>query len=171
MSIMFRRILFLLLFSAPLLAGPFTGFFDSIDRDDVEKVMEFLERMRPKVDPLPYFRTTMRGLSTAMGWHFRQDISRDIARERAVAHIQQTNLPPTEKEELIDIIEYLSEEPETLLDKGKNLFKKKKKKEKIPFRIEGVEIYCGALLTQVTWVPASNFGQKMISDGVRRAQP
>lgn len=171
MSNMFRRILFLLLFSAPLLAGPFTSFFDSVDRDDVEKVMEFLERMRPKVDPLPYFRTTMRGLGAAMGWHFRQDISRDVARERAIAQIQQANLTPAEKEELIDIIEYLSEEPETLLDKGKNLFKKKKKKEKIPFRMEGVEIYCGALLSQVTWVPASNFGQKMINDGVRRAQP
>jgi hypothetical protein len=139
---MFRRILFLILFCVPLAAGPFTGFFDSIDRDDVEKVMEFLEKMRPKVDPLPYFRTTMRGLSAAVGWHFRQEISRDVARERAVAQIEQADLTPAEKEELIDIIEYLSEEPESLLDKGKNLFKKKKKKEKIPFRIEGVEIYC-----------------------------
>jgi hypothetical protein len=168
---MLKRFFLLLLFCAPLTAGPFTGFFDSIDRDDLEKVMEYLEKMRPKVDPLPYFRTTMRGMSAAMGWHFRQEISRDVARERAVAQIQQApNLTPAEREELIDIIEYLSEEPETLLDKGKNLFKKKKKKEKIPFRMEGVEIYCGALLSQVTWVPASNFGQRMIADGVRRAQ-
>lgn len=167
---MFRRILFSLLFlCTPLAAGPFTGFFDSVDRQDVEKVMEYLEKMRPKVDPMPFFRTTTRGLAAAMAWHFRQDISRDVARENAIAAILHSQLAPSEKEELIDIIEYLSEEPETLFQKGKNLFKKKQKPEIPPFRIEGIEIYFGALLLQVTWVPASNFGKKMIDDGMRRA--
>lgn len=164
-----RRFLFcILLLCTPLAAGPFTGFFDSVDRGDLDKMWEILDKMKPKVEPLPYFRTVTRGLVTAMGWHFRQDFSKEIARNKAISEITQTHLSLDDKEELIEIIEYLSEESETLLEKGKNLFKKKKKKEVPIFRIEIVEIYFGALLSQATWVPASNFGTKMISDGVKR---
>ncbi len=164
-----RILFFLLLFFAPLTPNPFTGFFDSVDRGDIEKVMEFLEKMRPKIEPLPHFRTVTRGLVTAMEWKFRQDISREVARERALAEINRGNLTTEQKEDLADIVEYLSEDPETLWEKSKKVFKKKKKTEVPPFRIEAVEIYFGALLTQVTWVPASNFGTKMINDGMKRA--
>ncbi|MBS0629557.1 MAG: hypothetical protein JSS30_04950 [Verrucomicrobia bacterium] len=166
-----KRLFFFLLFcTISLSANPFTGFFDSVDRGDLDKVMEFLEKMKPKIEPLPYFRTATRGLVTAIEWKFRQDISRDVAYERALVEIGRGELTAQNKEELSDIIEYLAEDPESLWQKSKNLFKKKKKKEIPPFRIEAVEIYFGALLSQVTWVPASNFGVKMMTDGVKRAK-
>lgn len=166
---MIRRILFLILFFCPLVANPFTSFFDSIDREDIDKTMEFISKLKPKIDALPHFRTVTRTLVTAMEWKFRQDISREIARDRALEQINASKLTAEQKELLADNVEYLSEDPETLWEKGKKLFKKKKKKELPPFKIEAVEIYFGALLTQVTWVPASNFGTKMIADGVKRA--
>ena len=96
---------FILLTSAPLCAGPFTYFFDSVDRADLEKVMEILEKMKPKIEPLPHFRTVTRGLVVAMRWHFRQEISAEKARDRAIheidrkstrlnsSHIQKSRMP------------------------------------------------------------------------------
>src|SRR3990167_4310608 len=134
-------LIFIMLFSAPLCAWPFSYFFDCVDRDDLEKVMETLEKMKPKVKPLPYFRAMTRGLAAAMVWHFRQEISREQARNRAVDEIYRANISEEEKDDLIEIIDYLSEESETLWQKGKGLFKKKKKEEPPPFKIEAVEIY------------------------------
>ena len=131
-----RILFFLLLCCAPLTANPFSGFFDSVDRGDVEKVMEFLEKTRPKIEPLPYFRTVTRGLVSAMEWKFRQDISREVARDRALAEINRGNLSLKQKEDLADIVEYLSEDPESLWEKSKKMFKKKKKQKFPPFALK-----------------------------------
>jgi len=165
-----KRFIFLFLFfCAPLISNPFTSFFDSVDRGDLDHVVEVLEKMKPKIDTMPYFRTLTRGIVTAMEWKFRQDISREVACERALFEVNQANLTEEQKEEFTEVIEYLAEDPESLWKKSKKLFKKKKKKEIPRFRIEAVEIYYGSLLSQVNWVPASNFGAKMMADGVRRA--
>ncbi len=168
-----KPLLLLLLFmSCSLSAFEFPRFFDFVDRGNLEKMMETLEKLKPSKEPLPYFRTMGRGLAKAMEWRFHEDVSIEKARDQTVTEIQNTNLSDEQKLEMIEAVEFLAKEPEgSLWARGKEFFSKEKKKEEAPpFKMGVVEIFYGSLLVQLSSISTQNFGNKMIADGMRRLE-
>lgn len=150
------------------------SFFEGIQQQDIENMVANFDELENSDIDIEDCKAIISDLVQALERNFKHKISIEKAKIKSFEYIESSGLTVNKKEQLLEVIESISNPVDFSLNSIHYLKCKKKQKKKdvnIPSGvvIGGVEILGGALLWVIPWGPTRALGTAMMADGIRRA--